>query len=527
MILSDKNVNKAASQSLDKALAKDEMLLSLDEVVAATQGRILSQFECAFHGVGTDTRSNLKGQLFVALCGESYDAHLFLKSAVDAGASALLIHGFPKVMSEHDREELQRLVTVIEVQDTLKGLQALGNYWRRKMPAKILGITGTNGKTTTKEFAAAILGSKLSVQYSKGSFNNHWGVPISLLSITPSHQVAVIEMGLNHAGELRTLAQIAEPDTVVCTMVGRGHLEGLGSIEGVAQAKSEIYEMAPQASTRIFNLENPYTREMMQKFATHLRDEQILTFAGSESATRPEIQKILAESPRVHSVNGNAKRELDVQLKVISVESDALVIRGIIGGREGEARVPVFGQQNVTNLMAAAALALSCQMTPEEIWNALPLCRTAWGRNQWVKLESGARALFDAYNANPESMLAAVSNFSQLRAQGSRKFAVLGEMREMGAAAPLVHRELGEAVARAGFAGVLFIGPSSKEFAAGLAAQGYSNTSVISDAYENELAARLVPVLHPTDMVLVKGSRGMQLERVLTDLKPLDFAPKN
>ena len=517
---------KDAGHNFGHNFGRDEMRLSLEEVLAATQGRTLSQFERVFHGVGTDTRSSLEGQLFVALRGDSYDAHLFLKNAANAGASALLIHEFPKEMSEPEREELKQRVTIIEVKDTLKGLQALANHWRHKMPAKILGITGTNGKTTTKEFVAAILGSKLSVQYSKGSFNNHWGVPISLLSITPAHQVAVIEMGLNHAGELRTLSQIAEPDTVVCTMVGRGHLEGLGTIEGVARAKSEIYEMAPAASSRIFNLENFYTRAMMQKFAPHLPDDQILTFAGCDSAKLPEIQNALAQSPRGESFGGTTQRELDVQLKVISVESDALVIRGSIRGKEGEARVPVFGQHNITNLMAAAALALSCQMTPEEIWEALPLCRTAWGRNQWVKLESGARALFDAYNANPESMLAAVSNFSELRAQGSRKFAVLGEMREMGDAAPLVHRELGEAVARAGFAGVLFIGPSAKDFASGLAAQGYSNTSVISDTYENELAARLVPVLHPTDIVLVKGSRGMQLERVLNDLKPLDFAPK-
>ncbi len=478
--------------------------MSLEELVAGTEGRVVSQSAREFHGVGTDTRVDLSGLIFFALKGDSFDAHDFLVKAADAKAAALVVHRLPA-----DAKSLEDRVTIVQVDDTLKALQNLGNFWRHEMKARIVGVTGTNGKTTTKEFAAAILGSKLRVQYSKGSFNNHWGVPISLLSIAPEHEVAVIEMGMNHPGELKVLDEIAEPDAVVCTMVGRGHLEGVGSIEGAARAKSEIYEFAPKTATRIFNLENPHTRAMFDKWGRSHPVEKVLTFAGTEWARE----------------NGKAGwPELDVSFEAVRVEADSLVVRGEIQGVGGETRVPVFGRQNVTNLMAASCFALYCGLSPADVWAALPLCKTAWGRNQWVALRSGARALFDAYNANPESMRAAVENFAQLSiAPGGKKIAILGEMREMGAHASAVHRELGEVVAKAKFDEIVFVGPSATDFASGLKAGGHLKTPVLSNTYEQNLAVVKLPVLDEKDFVLIKGSRGMQLEKALEDLKPVSF----
>jgi UDP-N-acetylmuramoyl-tripeptide--D-alanyl-D-alanine ligase len=481
--------------------------LQLEELVAATGGRVLSQHARAFHGVGTDTRVALDGKIFVALKGDVYDAHDFLEKAVEAKAAALLVHRLPA-----NAQALLQNVTVIEVKDTLTALQHLGNFWRHKMKrasgVKILGVTGTNGKTTTKEFAAAILGSKFSVQYSKGSFNNHWGVPISLLSIAPEHQVAVIEMGMNHPGELTVLSKIAEPDSVVVTMVGRGHLEGVGSIEGAAKAKAEIYEQAPPHAIRIFNLENEHTHRMYERLGRSLPAAQLITFAGSEYARANKL-------------------DVDIALEVIEATPVSLKITGSIRGVKGMVEVPVFGRHNVTNLMTAAAMGLVCGMSPEEIWSAFPLCKTAWGRNQWVDLQCGARALFDAYNANPESMRAAVENFAGLTlTSGGRKIAVLGEMREMGSAAPTVHRELGALCANAGFDTVCFIGPSGADFEAGIKSAGFRNKLVISNSYEQNLASRMLPVLDRNDIVLIKGSRGMQLEKVLADLKPVSFESK-
>lgn len=473
--------------------------LALEELVAATEGRVVSQVERTYGGVGTDTRKDLSGQVFFALKGDAFDAHDFLEAAYKAKAAALVVHRLPP---EALLNTLKGNVTIVQVGDTLKALQDLGNFWRHKMNARILGITGTNGKTTTKEFTAAILETKFKVQYSKGSFNNHWGVPISLLSIQPEHEVAVIEMGMNHPGELKDLSAIVEADAVVCTMVGRGHLEGVGSIEGAAKAKSEIYEYAPEKATFIFNMDNEHTRAMEKRFAPSKPRERVLRF--SQDGAWPDV---------------------DVKLEVVSAEAEALHVRGHIQGQAGETTIPVFGRQNITNLMTAACFGLLCGLSPDEVWLALPKCHTVWGRNQWVKLESGARALFDAYNANPESMRAAVENFAVLKAQG-RKIGVFGEMRELGAHAPELHRELGRTVGQAGFDEVLFVGPSQAEFARGLAEGGFKKTPFLSASYEQNLASKALPMLDPRDIVLIKGSRGMQLEKALADLKPLDFKSK-
>jgi UDP-N-acetylmuramoyl-tripeptide--D-alanyl-D-alanine ligase len=181
----------------------------------------------------------------------------------------------------------------------------------------------------------------------------------------------------------------------------------------------------------------------------------------------------------------------------------------------------------VNNLMVAAACALACGLKPEEIWKALPLCKTVWGRNQWVKLESGARVLFDGYNANPESMKAALENFAGLRPPTKgRRFAVLGEMLEMGSEAPAVHRELGERAAKAGLDGVSFFGAHHESFRAGFGAADGSEILMITSTYEQNLAPQTLPVLNENDIVLIKGSRGMRLEKVLADLKPIDFQAK-
>jgi UDP-N-acetylmuramoyl-tripeptide--D-alanyl-D-alanine ligase len=474
--------------------------MSIDELVHGAEGQLVSRGETTFTGVGTDTRMDLSGKIFVALKGDSFDAHDFLVKAVKAGAAALLVHRIP----DEARADLFG-TTIVEVKDTLAGLQKLGGFWRHKMRAKIIGITGTNGKTTTKEFAAALIGSKFNVQYSKGSFNNHWGVPISLLSIEPSHQIALIEMGMNHPGELKVLCEIAEPDAVGVTMVGRGHLEGVGTIEGVAKAKAEIYEFSPKQAVRIFNLENEHTLKMFEEWKNRLPPSQIVTFSGS----------------------GAASGSADISFHVEWAKADELKIRGEIRGVTGEAIVGIFGAHNVTNLMAAAACALVTGMSPAEIWQALPLCKMAWGRNQWVKLENGARVLFDAYNANPESMGAAVENFKNLAAPaGGKKIAILAEMRELGSHAGEMHRELGARVASAGFDTVCFVGPSKGDFMAGLTSGGFKKSPLVSDSYELNLATRMLPVLHDNDLILMKGSRGMELERFLMELKPLDFHSK-
>jgi UDP-N-acetylmuramoyl-tripeptide--D-alanyl-D-alanine ligase len=500
--------------------------LSVQEAAAAMEGKL--EFvgsgglqDLVFTGVGTDSRVDLAGQLFFALVGDVHDAHTHLVQAVEKGATGLVVH---RDLSESERAKIADLVkakgfpvAIVHVADTLKGLQELSRHWRRKSTAMILGITGTNGKTTTKEFAAAIIGSRLRVQYSKGSFNNHWGVPISLLSIAPEHEVAIIEMGMNHLGELKSLSRLVEADAVVCTMVGRGHLEGVGSVDGVAAAKAEIYEFAPPRSTFVFNLDNVHTKKMREKFAV-------------------EGRRRLGFSADTEGAIGSDGAMADVAMKVVAMTPESIEVEGVIKGVSGRAVVPVFGAQNATNLMAASCLALAAGLSPQDIWAALPLCRSAWGRNQWVQLKSGARVLFDGYNANPESMAAALENARLLKESfKGRKIAVLGEMRELGEHAAALHEEVGVLTAQAGFDEAIFIGPSHEFFTRGLRVDaeaaggmrdGLLRALKASLSFEESIAKDLSSRLKPGDFVLIKGSRGMSLENFLKALEPVDFGAK-
>lgn len=469
--------------------------MDVQTIVKVTGAQTVSLKEKNFSGIGTDSRLDLKGQLFVALKGEAFDAHQFLEKAVKQGAAGLLIH------EENDQVlKLKGTVTILKVPDTLKALQRMGTWARRETKAKVLAITGSNGKTTTKEFAAALIGSAMDVHYNKGSFNNHWGVPFTLLQLPPTKDVAIVEMGMNHAGELTELVHIAEPDVVVCTMVGRAHMEFFGTIEKVAEAKEEIYEAAGPNTVRIYNLDNKQTHNMYVKACEKYPHNKILTFSS--------------EDPRAN-----------VHLMISSMSMSELSIKGTIGGQEGSARVQVFGSQNLTNLMAAAALGLAAGMSSEQVWRGIPACKTNWGRNQLVHLKSGAQMIFDAYNANPDSMKALIDNMKLLSVSG-RKVGVFGQMRELGAASGSLHEELGVWVGQAGFDKVYFIGDDCEAFSAGLKKAGYNNPTLIEKDFKESMGQDLAQYLKPGDIGVVKASRGTKLERFVFPCEPLDFAEK-
>lgn len=470
--------------------------MDVQTIVKVTGAQTLSLVESQFVGIGTDTRNNLTGQLFIPLKGEAFDAHQFLDKAVQQGAVGLLVH------EENDQvAKLKNKVTILRVPDTLKALQQLGTWARRQSRAKVLGITGSNGKTTTKEFTAALIGTVLDVHYNKGSFNNHWGVPFTLLQLPANKDVAVVEMGMNHAGEITELVHIAEPDIVVCTMVGRAHMEFFGTIEKVAEAKEEIYEAAGPDTIRIYNLDNPQTHNMYVKAREKYDKSLLRTFS--------------AEDPRA-----------DVHLMISSMSMSALNVQGVIGGVQGSAVVQVFGSQNLTNLMAAASLALAVGLSPEQVWKGLSQCKTNWGRNQLVHLKSGAQMIFDAYNANPDSMKALIDNMKLLSVPG-RKVGVFGQMRELGSASASLHEELGAWVGAAGFDKVYFIGDDFNAFAQGLQKSGYQIPSLIEKDYKESSGQDLAHFLKQGDIAVVKASRGTKLERFVFPCEPLDFSEKS
>lgn len=467
--------------------------IELDLILRATGGKCLSHKANAFVGVGTDTRKDLSGQLFVALKGDVYDAHDFVKQAVAAKCAGLLVHRITPEL-----ENVLDQTTVIHVPDTLIALQQIAHAQREKFSTKIIGITGSNGKTTSKEFTAAVLSTKFKTHYSKGSFNNHWGVPLTLLAEPADTEVSVVEMGMNHAGELTELVKIATPDVVVCTTVGHAHIEFFGSQAKIAAAKEEIYRASSSRAVMIFNLDNEMTHQMYERCkAGEFAATKVLTFSATD-------------------MNAN------VHLKIDSMSMSALKIQGKIGGVSGKAEVQVFGAQNLTNLMVAASNALAIGMKPEEIWAALPKCKTNWGRNQLVKTKKGAEILFDGYNANPDSMKALIENLTLIQSSG-KKIGVFAQMKELGESSPEAHRELGEWVGRAGFDSVWFYGANSEDFRRGTESAGYIKKLMISNDYELSLATEIASVLDKGDVVLVKGSRSMKLERFVQVCDPVDF----
>ncbi len=469
------------------------MKWNLKQIADWTGAEILAAHEYNFDAIGTDTRADLTGKIFVALKGDQYDAHDYLDKAVASGATALLVHEFDEKFSR-----LKDKVSILKVEDTLVALQEFAQGFRKTLKTQIIGITGSNGKTTTKEFTAQIISPYKKTHYSHGSFNNHWGVPLTLLGIPTGTDIAVVEMGMNHAGEIKRLVEIADPDVVVCTMVGTAHLEFFGTQGKIAQAKSEIYNFSKEETVRVFNQDQELTFDMMYPVAKKYPHSRMLSFSAKNDKT-------------------------DVYFKIEEITMRSLKISGIIAGKNGEAVIPIFGKQNLTNLMAAATLAYACGISPDQIWKSLPNCKTAWGRNQFIETEGGAEILFDGYNANPDSMKALIENIPLLKTSG-KKIAVFGQMKELGAEAKKAHEELGALASNAGFSHIFFIGEDHLHFADGL--KNFKGKKFVAKSFDKKLGEQLHSLLSKGDLVIIKGSRGAETERFIEFCEPLNWSKK-
>lgn len=470
----------------------DETVFPLEFVLQAVNG-VLHQkgTSSGFKAVGTDTRSDLEGHLFIALRGGKFDAHSFLPQAVAAGASAVLVDRADSLKDVPDT------VTQILVEDTLQALQDLAQAHRLKMAPFLLAVTGSNGKTSTKEFLHQILSRHHSALKSRGSFNNHWGVPMTLLELRPRHTHGVIEMGMNHPGEIRPLVKLAQPQVVACTNVGVAHQGNFASPEALAKAKEEIYGPQRGLKMRVFNLDNPWTASMKKHYVS---EGKLLTFSQKDP---------------------NA----DVFFRVEALDQQAITLEGHLLGRAGKAEVPVFGLQHAENLACAAAMALACGLSAEQVWADLSHCRTTWGRGEWVSTETVSQVLFDAYNSNPDSFGALLENLKALhRPQGQRWWLVASDMLEMGGEAESAHRELGKKLAQLPWSGVLYLGEWGQALKESLG-EGAEFWHLPSFDAE-ELKAVLQKNLSAGDLVVVKGSRGGRLERVVDLLGPKSWSSK-
>ncbi len=444
------------------------MRWSLADAAAAMQGS-LTGADAQFGGVSTDTRSIEQGNLFVALKGPNFDGADYLDIALDKGAAGA-------VVSERRDSALPQ----IEVDDTLRALGRLGAAWRDRHEAlTVVGITGSNGKTTLKEMTYAILSEMGPTLATAGNLNNEIGVPLMLSRLSDEYRYAVIEMGANHAGEIGYLTSLVKPDVVALTNAGPAHLEGFGSIEGVSRAKGEILSGTPRPRAAALNADDQYF-EYWQGLTSDIRT---LSFGLTETATA---------HPR------------DIELG-----STGLSFTLCLPDGEARTSIRLTGEHNVLNACAAAAIAHALDVPVETIARGLANVNSVGGRLNELAGHKGARLFDDSYNANPSSVAAAAAFLASLDGQSCL---VLGDMSELGDDEVEMHRATGKSIRDAGVGRLLATGPLSKSAVEGFGdgAQWFENLDDLKAAAEN--------LLGPDTNLLVKGSRVAAMERVVAAL---------
>lgn len=452
--------------------------MTVGEISRALGGRILQGEPGRYlRAVSTDTRTLKPGELFFALRGTRFDGHSFIPAAVEAGAGGLVV--------EREEVAVPSDVPVILVEDTLAALQALASYNRRQFDLPVIGVTGSNGKTTTKDMVASVLSSRFVTLKTSGNFNNEIGLPLTLLKLDDTYRAVVLEMAMRGRGEIDLLCRIAAPTGAVITNVGEAHLERLGSVEEIARAKGEILDHIPGDGFAVLNGES-------------------------------ELIRAQAGRCRGRVVYFGLRPGLDVYAR--DIFSTARGSRFTVVGRWGEFEVnlPVPGRHNIMNALAAVAVGFCLGLACEEIAGGLESVVLSGMRTD--VLEAGSVTVInDAYNANPTSMLAALRALEEVAGR-RRKVAVLGNMLELGEASRSCHLAVGEAAARAGVDRLFTVGDLAGDIARGAVAAGMDPGLVVQCRNNGEAVAGLLDFLAAGDVVLVKGSRAMHMEEIVRAL---------
>jgi len=449
---------------------------TVEQIAAWAGGRLSGAPGASVRRVVTDSRAVQPGDLFVALKGDRFDGHDFIAAVLAQGASGCL------VQSGHGARPPG--LNAVEVTDTLAALQSLAAAWRRTLPARVVGVTGSSGKTSTKDFTHAILSSRLNGWCTQGNLNNHIGVPLTLLAGGGGAAFAVVEMGMNHAGEIAPLAALAQPEVGIITNVGVAHIEYLGSREAIAREKGALVAALPARGTAVLPAEDDFL-PLLEELATG----RILT-AG---LGRGDVQAV-----DVAPVQGGSRFGL------------------IHEGERVEVELGVAGLHMVRNAALAAAAALALDLPLEAAAEGLRGMKLTKGRME-QRVVRGVDFLDDTYNANPDSMKAALATLAQWPARG-RRIAVLGRMGELGSHAQEGHSAVGRA-AGAGIDWLLTVGAEADWIAAAAREEGCPEVAHFQDT--TAAARALASVLEEGDVVLVKGSRSARMERVIEEVASL------
>lgn len=453
------------------------MIWTVEQIAGITGGSLNGRGGVQVRGISTDTRTLKPGDLFVALRGGNFDGHEFIEQAIRAGAAACL-SGESVVGHE---------VPVVLVSDTLRALGDLAAYLRKEFDGPVVAITGTSGKTTTKEMVAAILATTGRGHKTAGNYNNLIGLPLTLFGVKQEHQWLVLEMGMSSRGEIARLSEIAAPTIGLITNVGEGHLDSLGGVEGVARAKGELFAAIPAGGTAVVNCD----------------DARVMQLPVANGVKRITY--------------GMDLESLDVTVRVLEEDANGSRIELSTEAGTVDLRLEAPGVHQVRNAVAAAAVGTALNVSLEKISRGLEAFRPASGRMEPCTLGNDILLLDDTYNANPLSMRAALETLKNLAA-GDGRFALLGDMLELGEDAAELHREIGE-VAAGCVDALVSLGAHAEEVAKAAIGAGLDTKRVFVARDHAEAVDKLQGWLKKGSRILVKGSRGMQMEQACGLLK--------
>jgi UDP-N-acetylmuramoyl-tripeptide--D-alanyl-D-alanine ligase len=449
----------------------------VQDIIRAARGALVSgDLGAPVRGISIDTRTLAPGDAFVAIHGHRLDGHAYLGEAIRRGAGCLVVHTLP--------DDTPSYVALVMVDDTTQALGRLGAWHRAKFSIPVVAVTGSNGKTTTKEMIGAILSVRWRTHRPRSSFNNQWGLPLTLLALTPEHEAAVVEIGTNQPGEIATLAGIARPTVGVVTTVAAVHTEFFRSLDGVREEKGALVRALPSSGVAVLNADDPRVASMARDTAARVVTYGTTTGADVRSA-------------------GDA-----------SDTEDGLTFTLETGGARQPVTLAFSGRHNIANALAASAAGVALGFELGDIAQGLASARPVAGRCVWKKA-GAVRILDDTYNASPTSVSAALDTL-QAHRRGGRAIVVLGDMLELGEITDEAHRDIGRRVAA--LEPALFVATGRASAAAVEAARTAGLTEARHvDTVEDAVAA-IGAVVMPGDVVLVKGSRGMRMERVVDAL---------
>jgi len=461
-----------------------QRIWTVSQVLEATGGRLVfGDDRTCIRGVSIDTRSIHEGELFIAISGKSHDGHQFVKEAHEKGAVGVMVS---EAYTAEASSGFERDKCWIAVPDPLKALGDLATFRRRQSQISVVAVTGTNGKTTTKEMTASVLGQAFSVLKTPGNFNNLIGLPLTLFGLDEDHEWAVLELAMNRPGEIARLAEICEPQIGVITNIGAGHLQGVKDIDGVMEAKGELLHALGEDGTAVLNIDDQRICRLAEQFKG-----RVVSFGIHSSA---EVWATPISQSRSSCSFDLGWYDESIRVSLVTPGSGAIY-----------------------NALAAAAVGCRLGLSMEEVKKGLEGTIPMPGRMEVLSLAGGIYVINDTYNANPASMSLSVDTLRSLKGNG-RSIVVLGDMMELGDHARKAHRELGVLVARAGIARLYATGQFAGVLAEGAIGAGMEAEKTFVGSRE-EIVETLMGSLGPGDWVLVKGSRLMVMEKVVEDLQ--------